>query len=103
MAQKYLKDASPQEGVIYSLAQGGGENQYARLDRSGNRLRFQHRRLQIPLIKQWFKYCHKTLGRLGGARMGHDEYTHYYFGQAMYFIGDKGWHEMFPTTVGGLR
>ena len=97
MAQKYLKDASPQEGVIYSLAQGGGGPGSPALTAAAIACGFSTGDYKSDLIKKWFKYCQKTLGRLGGARMGHDEYTHYYFGQAMYFIGDKGWKEMFPN------
>ena len=96
MAQKYLKDASPQEGVIYSLAQGGGGPGSPALTAAAIACGFSTGDYKSDLIKKWFKYCQKTLGRLGGARVGHDEYTHYYFGQAMYFIGDKGWKEMFP-------
>ena len=49
------------------------------------------------LVKKWFKFCHSQLHTLGDGRMGHDEYTHYYYSQAVYIIGDKGWHEMFPN------
>ena len=34
-----------------------------------------------------------------GGRVGHDEYTHYYFAQAVYFIGDDGWDKMFPNSA----
>jgi len=100
MAQKYLKDASPTEGVIYSLAQGGGGPGSPALTSAGIACGFSTGDYKSPLIKQWFKYLSKSVLRkeaLEGQRMGHDEYTHYYLGQAMYFIGDKGWKEMFPT------
>ena len=35
------------------------------------------------------------LGGGGGVRIGHDEYTHYYYAQAIYFLGDDGWDKMF--------
>ena len=31
-----------------------------------------------------------------GVRLGHDEYTHYYFGQCVYFLGDDGYEKFFP-------
>jgi hypothetical protein len=30
--------------------------------------------------------------------MGHDEYTHYYWAQAVYVMGDKGYNKMFPKA-----
>ena len=33
---------------------------------------------------------------LGGNRTGHDEYTHYYFAQAVYMLGDDGYMKLFP-------
>jgi hypothetical protein len=99
-AQEYLKAASPSEGVIYSLAQGGGGPGSPALTAAGIACGFSTGDYKSPLIKQWFKYLTKSVllkQALEGARMGHDEYTHYYLGQAMYFIGDKGWKEMFPN------
>jgi hypothetical protein len=31
--------------------------------------------------------------------MGHDEYTHYYFAQAVYMLGDEGYAKLFPGTA----
>jgi hypothetical protein len=31
-------------------------------------------------------------------RMPHDEYMHYYFGQAMYVLGDDGYAKLFPKS-----
>ena len=35
---------------------------------------------------------------LGGDRFGHDEYTHYYYAQAIYILGDDGYAKLFPDT-----
>jgi hypothetical protein len=98
-AQKYLKDAtSPQGGVIYSLAQGGGGGPGSpALTAAAIACGFSTGDYKSELIKKWFKFCQGQLRTLGDGRMGHDEYTHYYFGQAVYFLGDKGWKEMFPN------
>ncbi len=37
----------------------------------------------------------------GGGRFGHDEYTHYYYAQAMYILGDDGYAKLFPETREG--
>jgi hypothetical protein len=34
--------------------------------------------------------------------MGHDEYAHYYFAQAVYMLGDDGWAKLFPGEPKGL-
>ena len=31
-------------------------------------------------------------------RLGHDEYTHYYYAQALYILGDNGWEKLFGPT-----
>jgi hypothetical protein len=37
---------------------------------------------------------------LGDGRFGHDEYTHYYFAQAVYFLGEDGYSRLFPEAKG---
>jgi hypothetical protein len=99
-AQKYLKDAtSTSGGVIYSLAQGGGGGGGGSpaLTSAAIACGFSTGDYNSELIKKWFKFCQQHLRTLGDGRMGHDEYTHYYFGQAMYFLGEKRWKEMFPN------
>jgi hypothetical protein len=53
-----------------------------------------------PLAKQWLKFCQTNVPPLGqgGGRMGHDEYTHYYFAQALHVLGDKGYEKLFPDS-----
>jgi hypothetical protein len=97
MAQQYLKDSTNAEGgVIYSLAQGGGGDGRPALTAAAIACGFSTGDYKSELIKKWFKFSEQHLRTLGEGRVGHDEYTHYYFGQAVYFIGDKGWKEMFP-------
>ena len=97
MAQKYLKDCQPARRRDLQPGAGRRRSWLARIDGGGDLLRFQHRRLQIRPHQEVVQVLPKDPRRLGDGRMGHDEYTHYYFGQAMYFIGDKGWKEMFPN------
>jgi hypothetical protein len=100
MAQKYLKDSTTaQGGVVYSLAQGVGQQGGSPvLTAAAICCGFSTGDYKSDLVKKWFKFCHSHFKAYGeGARMGHDEYTHYYYGQSVYLIGDKGWKEMFPT------
>jgi hypothetical protein len=97
MAQQYLKDSTNSEGgVIYSLAQGGSDARPA-LTAAAIACGFSSGDYKSELIRKWFKFCQRHLSLIGDARMGHDEYTNYYYAQAVYFIGDQGWHEMFPN------
>ena len=97
-AQEYLqKSTNAQGGVIYSLAQGRGGPGRPALTAAAISCGFSSGDYKSELVKKWFKFCHSQLHTLGDARMGHDEYTHYYYSQAVYIIGDKGWKEMFPN------
>ncbi len=52
-----------------------------------------------PVVKRWLKYIQKSVPAMGAAgRQGHDEYTHYYWAQSLYILGDYGWERMFPGT-----
>src|SRR5262249_41290518 len=53
---------------------------------------------QSELVKKWFKFCRNNVKPLGDTRAGHDEYMHYYFAQAVYQLGDRGWKELFPDA-----
>jgi hypothetical protein len=98
MAQKYLKDSTTAEGgVIYSLSRGGGNDARPALTAAAIACGFSTGDYKSALIKKWFKFCQGHLSTLGDVRLGHDEYTHYYYAQAVYFLGDTGWKEMFPN------
>jgi hypothetical protein len=55
-------------------------------------------------VKKWLRYCKKTIPEIGGVtpptNHGHFEYTHYYFAQCMYLLGDNRWGELFPGEDG---
>ena len=48
-------------------------------------------------VKKWFKYCKDKIG-FGVAANGHDDYTQYYYAQAVYMLGDEGWEKLFGAT-----
>jgi squalene cyclase len=98
-AVKYLKDSTRNGGVIYSLAGGGGGSGRPALTAAAIACGFSAGEYNSPLVKEWFKFCqvHVPLS-IGGARFGHDEYTHYYYAQAMYALGETGYAKLFPTS-----
>ncbi|MGF1580729.1 MAG: hypothetical protein ACFCD0_15310 [Gemmataceae bacterium] len=98
LARRYLqRSTTTRGGVIYKLRRGGGG-----VPTSGGRpaltaaaiaCAFSAGQYKGDYIKKWFKYCH-TLGKIYSNR-GHDEYTKYYYAQAVYVLGDDGWAKLF--------
>ena len=100
-AVKYLSDSTNgQGGVIYSLGGGGGGDGRPALTAAAISCGFSAGEYNSPLVKKWFTFCKTAVPSLGNGRFGHDEYTHYYYAQALYILGDDGWAKMFPETKG---
>src|SRR5207244_3580384 len=98
-AQKYLKDSTnSQGGVIYSLGGGGGGEGRPALTAAAISCGFSAGDYNSPLVKSWFRFCQQHLPVLGGGRFGHDEYTHYYYSQAIYILGETGHAKLFPES-----
>jgi len=100
-AQKYLNDSTnDQGGVQYSLAFGGGRGDgRPALTAAAICCGFSFGDYNGELVKKWLKYCQNTLSIPGdGRRMGHDEYTHYYYAQVIYVLGDDRFKKLFPDA-----
>jgi hypothetical protein len=100
-AQKYLNDSTnDQGGVQYSLAFGGGRGDgRPALTAAAICCGFSFGNYNGELVKKWLKYCQNTLSIPGdGRRMGHDEYTHYYYAQVVYVLGDDRFKKLFPEA-----
>jgi hypothetical protein len=98
-AIKYLKDATSADGgVIYSLGGGGGGQGRPALTAAAICCGFSTGDYNSDLVKKWFKFSQSHLQTIGNGRMGHDEYTHYYFAQSVYMLGEDGWEKLFPST-----
>jgi hypothetical protein len=102
-AKKYLRDATTEDGgVIYSLAQGG------RAMRGGERppltaaaiaCSFSAGEYKSDYAKKWIAFCRTRIPNITqGNRFGHDEYTHYYYAQAIYMLGEDGYAKLFPKS-----
>ncbi len=103
-AQDYLKHSTTDRGgVVYSLGRGGfrapAGGERPALTAAAIACGFNAGEYKGELVKKWFKYCQTAvpLG-LGGVRLGHDEYTQYYYAQAVYVLGDNGWEKLFGAT-----
>jgi hypothetical protein len=100
-AIKYLRDSTNEQGgVMYSLAFGGGRGEgRPALTAAAIACGFNAGEYQGDLVKKWLKNCQLTLAIPGdGRRMGHDEYTHYYYAQVVYVLGDDRFKKMFPDA-----
>jgi hypothetical protein len=104
----YLKNSTTQRGgVVYSLGRGGNGapvgGERPALTAAAIACLFSAGEYKDELIKKWFKYCKSAIPVGQAARMGHDEYTQFYFAQSVYFLGDDGWEKLFGNTPAAER
>ncbi len=105
----YLKNSTTARGgVVYSLGRGGmgapAGGERPALTAAAIACLFSAGEYKDELVKKWFKYCQTAIPiGGGGVRIGHDEYTHLYYAQALYILGDDGWEKMFGATPAEQR
>jgi len=100
-AQKYLQDSTDTSGgIMYSLAYGGGGGGgRPALTAAAIACGFSFGEYKSDLVKKWIKNCQLNLSIPGdGRRMGHDEYTHYYYSQVVYVLGEDRHKKLFPDA-----
>jgi len=96
----YLKKCTtPRGGLIYSLQMGGGGERVA-ITAAGIASGFSMGEYNSPLPKTWLKFVQPQipLTSVGGDQYGHSEYTHLYYGQVAYTLGEDGYAKMFPNS-----
>jgi hypothetical protein len=97
-ARKYLKDLTNGEGgVAYSMVNPGGPGRPA-LTAAAIVCAFGVNDYNSDLVKKWFLFCRANIKPVG--ELGYDEYTHLYWAQALYLLGDDGWKKLFPDDKG---
>jgi hypothetical protein len=105
-AQEYLRKCTTQRGgIIYSLAHGGAFNGAERppLTAAAIACAFSSGEYSSEYAKKWIKYCQTAIpiDNQGRDSFGHWEYTHYYYAQALYMLGDQGYAKLFPESKPG--
>jgi hypothetical protein len=91
------RSTNPDGGVIYMLGHGGPSK--PALTAAAVACGFSAGEYKSELCKKWLRYCQKVIPlTANGVRFGHDEYMHYYYAQALYVLGDKGWEQLFGAT-----
>jgi hypothetical protein len=108
-AVKYLeKCTTPRGGVIYSLANGGAAvagSERPPLTAAAVACAFSAGEYQGTLAKKWIQYCQSAIpiDKSGSDSFGHWEYTHYYYAQAVYVLGDQGYERLFADSKAEQR
>jgi hypothetical protein len=98
----YLKESTTEQGdVLYSLTLGRKAISPA-LTAAAICCGFSAGDYDSPLVKKWFRYCQSTIA-VGGPRLGHDEYTLYYYSQGVYVLGEDRYAKLFPDAAPGDR
>jgi len=100
-AVDYLEACTtPNGGIIYNYLGGEAANGQERppLTAAAICCGFSAGQYKGELPKKWLKFCkdHENTF-LARGRQSHDEYQTYYFGQAMYALGDDRYGELFPN------
>ncbi len=98
-ARKYLADATNSAGgVVYSLGGGGGGDGRPAITATAIVCGLCFSEDTSPLIKKWITFCRQHVPEPGSARMGYDEFTQYYYAQAIYQLGDDRYVALFPNS-----
>lgn len=96
------KSTTARGGVVYSLGRGGAGapvgGERPALTAAAIACLFSAGEYNNKYVKDWFKFCKDAIPIGSAKRLGHDEYTHYYYAQAVYVLGDDGWEKMFGAT-----
>jgi hypothetical protein len=96
----YLKKCTTSRGgLIYSLQSGGG-GERPTITVAAIASMFSTGEYTSPLAKQWLKFCQPVIpvDTVGRDQFGHSEYTHYYYAQVMYTLGEDGYARLFPDS-----
>ncbi len=110
-AHKYLQQSTmvsassndplkKEAGVIYSLRNGGG-NIRPPLTAAGIACLFNAGEYKADLAVQWLNYCQKyiPIDKSGRDSFGHWEYTHYYYAQVLYALGEDRHAKLRPDLA----
>jgi hypothetical protein len=86
-------------GMIYSLQSGGGSERPT-ITVAAIASMFSTGEYTSPLAKQWLKFVQPLvpINSVGADQFGHSEYTHYYYAQVAYTLGEDGYAKMFPDS-----
>jgi squalene cyclase len=97
---KYLQNCTTERGgMIYSLHNGGGPERPT-ITVAAIASAFSTGEYASPLAKKWLKFVQPQIpvNSVGADQFGHSEYTHYYYAQVIYSLGEDGYVRLFPES-----
>lgn len=98
-ALKYLENGTTDRGgVVFSVALGvqkGGER--PPLTAAALVCYLCAGKHDSELVKKWLKFCQTSIP-IGRGGFGNDEFTHFYYAQALCLLGDTGYARLFPNS-----
>lgn len=101
-AMEYVKNSTtPKGGVVYTMPRKGSAlagSERPSLTAAALAAGFQRGNVADPFVKKWFAFCKEMIPIEPEARLGYDEFLHYYYAQAVRRLDDDGWAKMFPDT-----
>jgi hypothetical protein len=102
-AYAYLaKCTTPSGGAQYSLASKGTFGGFPRpsITVAAIASMFSLGEYTSPLAKKWLRYVRfmVPLETVGSDKYGYSEYTHYYYAQVIYLLGEDGYERLYPDT-----
>jgi hypothetical protein len=101
-AKKYLKDSTLEDGSLYyNLANENGRVGTPALSAAAVAGSFSAGEYDSPLARKWLRYCRNTIEVPPDGGLGHEDYTHYYYAQSIYILGEKGYGRLFPGAKDG--
>jgi hypothetical protein len=100
MTQEYLRKCTTERGgLIYSLSSGRGPERPT-ITVAAIASMFSTGEYNSPLSKRWIQFVQPKIptDAAGSNQFGHSEYTHYYYGQVIYTLGENGYAKLFPRS-----
>ena len=96
-AKKYIRDCTTREGGVQYSIRGGGAR--PAITAAAVACMFNAGDYNSEHVKQMMGFCKKNVwpGQSRTRYFGHWHYTHYYYAQVMYRLGDKEWNKYFDT------
>ncbi len=91
------KCTTPHGGVIYSITMGGDGDRVA-LTAAALACTLTGGDYDSDIVRKWLTFCRRAIPLDPAARIGHDEFTHYYYAQALYVLGDQEYAKLFPGS-----
>jgi hypothetical protein len=96
---RYLKESTDAGGGVRYRVTFVGDSGRPALTAAALCCGFSAGEYQGELVKKWLKFCQRTLSPPEeGRRMGHDEYTQYYYAQVVYVLGEDRYRRLFPNA-----